>query len=240
MQATIDHGVVDFSEEGPLKPSVRNEISCRGILFDMDGVLVDSFEHVRQHWSRWALSHSLAPATVLDALPGRRGIDVVRMFMPSVDAEVETRRIISGQLSDLSGVRPCRGARETLDALHGQRWAVVTSASRLVARARLRVADLPSPPVLVAAEDVVHGKPAPDGYLAAANALGLKPVDCIVVEDSVPGAISAWTAGMRVVAIRCASEIRDSIPVILAVASLAEIELRIEEQNSLHVSSRFP
>jgi len=171
------------------------------ILFDLDGVLVDSTECIRRNWSEWAVRHGLDPTAVIRAAQGRRTIETVRAVAPQLDPDVELAALASDESRETEGVREVPGARELLATLPAGRWAVVTSAVRAAAELRLRHVGLPVPAVLVAADEVSHGKPHPEGYLVAAAALGTPPADCLVVEDAPAGIEAAQSGGMAVIAL---------------------------------------
>lgn len=178
------------------------ELSCRAVLFDLDGVLVRSGAVVERSWTEWARDRGLEPARVLAACHGRRSVEVIAAIAPHLDAAAEAARLEARQAADTDGLTRCRGADAVLAALSGAAWAVVTSGTSALARSRLRATGLPVPDVLVTADDVTSGKPAPDGYLAASRALGVPPADCVVVEDALPGVTAARAAGMTVVGVR--------------------------------------
>ena len=175
---------------------------CSAILFDMDGVLVDSTEAVAGAWGRWARSYALDPQLVIDASHGRRTIETVRMFAPHLDAEAEAARIESIEAMDLGTVTVVPGALALVRSLPSQQWGVVTSATRAMAISRLQDAGYPTPSALVTADDVSLGKPNPEPYLKGAAGLGIAPERCLVFEDAPAGILAAKAAGMRVIAVR--------------------------------------
>jgi mannitol-1-/sugar-/sorbitol-6-phosphatase len=175
--------------------------SCDAVLFDLDGVLVDSTEVVERTWQRWAARHGLDPDAVVRAAHGRRTVETVRMVAPHLAADDEVRALAESESTETDGVYEVPGARELLQSLPARSWAVVTSGIRPVAELRMRHTKLPTPTVLVTADQVQHGKPHPEGYLTAAARLGVDPTRCIVVEDTPPGIEAAHAAGMRVVAV---------------------------------------
>jgi sugar-phosphatase len=177
------------------------ELQCRALLFDLDGVLVDSLECVEAAWRRWSDGHGLEWARVHDILPGRRGSEVIRMCAPDLDAWAEVDSLVAFESKATQGLRIVPGARELIEKLPGDQWGVVTSGYRSVALHRLRFAGLPEPAVLVTAEDVRNGKPEPEGYLAAAEKLMLMPHDCVVVEDAAVGIVAAERAEMASIGI---------------------------------------
>lgn len=169
------------------------------ILFDLDGVLVDSRLPVERAWRNWALRHSLDPNLVIAAAAGRKSIDTVRQFAPGSDAQKETAQLEEEQASDIDGLAALPGARELLQRLSADRWAVCTSGTEKIARARLLAAGIPLPEILVSADQVVRGKPDPEPYIKTAQCLGVLPIACLVIEDSPAGILSAKTAGIHTV-----------------------------------------
>ncbi|MBB6174594.1 sugar-phosphatase [Nocardiopsis mwathae] len=182
-------------------PFHAGTLHCQAVLFDLDGVLVDSMPLIHRVLRDWAAGHGLDPDHVVARSHGMRDVDLVRAVAPELDAAAEARRIARREEHDFTGIRPVAGAAELLAALPAHRWAIVTSGTRAVARGRLRASGLPRPRHLVAADDVARGKPAPDGYLRAAGLLGVEPGRCVVVEDAPGGARAAAAAGMACVGV---------------------------------------
>ena len=174
---------------------------CKAILFDLDGVLVDSAECVERTWRRWATDHHLNPESVIALAHGRRAIETVRLVAPQLVAEAELASLAASEATTTEGVYEIMGARELLELLPAGRWAVVTSGIRAVAEFRLRYTRLPVPAVMICADEIARGKPDPEGYLNAAAGLGQSSADCLVIEDTPAGIESAHAAGMRVIAI---------------------------------------
>ncbi|HEU4955414.1 MAG TPA: HAD-IA family hydrolase [Gemmatimonadales bacterium] len=174
---------------------------CSAILFDLDGVLVDSAAWIELQWRRWAVRRGLDPAPFLRVCHGRRAVETIRLAAPELDADAEVARSDPADERDTELLRPVAGAERVLDALPPGAWAVATSGPRVSAIARLRHAGLPIPDVLVCAEDVECGKPSPDVYLRAAARLGIEPARCLVVEDAPAGLDSAAAAGMVAIAV---------------------------------------
>jgi sugar-phosphatase len=177
------------------------QINCRAILFDLDGVLVDSTACVERHWRIWAKRHELDAERILANSHGRRSADTIRAIAPWLDAEAEATRLEQTEALDTEGVVTAPGASELLTALRAMPWAVVTSGSHLMASTRLRFTGLPTPPVLITAEDVHQGKPAPEGYLQAASQLGIDPQHCVVIEDAPPGIEAGRAAQATVIGV---------------------------------------
>jgi len=172
-------------------------LECSALLFDMDGTLVDSTAVSERLWRDWALAQGTDADDVLAWSHGRRTIDTIGRFLANGDPVIEAGRFEEAELSERDGTVAVAGARQLLARLPSDRWAIVTSAGRALARHRLTLAGLPIPRVLIAAEDVVIGKPDPQGYLAAAALLGVAPADCIVFEDTFAGHEAAARGGMR-------------------------------------------
>jgi mannitol-1-/sugar-/sorbitol-6-phosphatase len=174
---------------------------CRAILFDLDGVLVDSAAFVEEQWRRWARAKGLPVEPFLRVCHGRRALETIQLAAPHLDAKAEVAAFVPDDAGDGRALKPIEGASRLLQALPVGSWAVATSGTRTAATGRLRDAGLPIPGVLVCAEDVLHGKPSPDVYLLAAAGLGVAPADCLVVEDAPAGIQAARAAGMGVVAL---------------------------------------
>lgn len=174
---------------------------CKAILFDLDGVLVDSAECVERTWRAWSARHRLKAEDVIAIAHGRRTIETVRAVAPHLDAAAEVAELEAKEAMTSEGIREIKGARELIAALPANRWAVVTSGTRAIASFRLNLVGLPVPRVMVCADEIKEGKPHPEGYLTAAARLGVAAGDCIVVEDTPPGIAAAYAGGMRVVAV---------------------------------------
>jgi sugar-phosphatase len=201
---------------------------CRAVLFDLDGVLVDSTAYVEGQWRRWAKAKGLPVEPFLRVCHGRRALETIQLAAPHLDAVAEVAAFVPEQDIAGAGLQPVTGAARLLQTLPAGSWAVATSGPRAVATERLRNAGLPLPVVLVCAEDVPHGKPSPDVYLMAAAGLGVSPADCVVVEDAPAGIQAARAAGMSVVALTTTHPI-ESLSADAATSSLAGIHLgRVE------------
>jgi mannitol-1-/sugar-/sorbitol-6-phosphatase len=206
-------------------------MECRAILFDLDGVLVDTTALVEEQWSRWAQARGLAADPFLKVCHGRRALETIRLAAPHLDAEAEVAAFGADASTDGRDVPPIPGARDLLATIPAENWAVATSGPRATALDRLRRAGLPIPAVLVGAEDVIHGKPWPDVYLEAAAGLGVAPSDCVVIEDAPAGVEAARAAGMRVVALTttCGA---DRLPADVSTSSLRGIHVGRIERNA--------
>jgi sugar-phosphatase len=173
---------------------------CSALLFDMDGVLIDSTPAVARVWHRWAVEHGLDPETVVRMAHGRPSRTTIRDLLPNSDIDHEDREVERREMEDLDGVVLLPGARELLNSLPQERWTIATSCTRPLAEVRLRVAGLPIPKTLTTSSEVKNGKPDPEPYLMAAAKLGFAASDCIVIEDAPAGVRAGKAAGARVIA----------------------------------------
>jgi sugar-phosphatase len=180
---------------------------CSAIIFDLDGVLVDSAAFVEQQWRRWATARGLRAEPFLRVCHGRRAVETIRLAAPQLDAEAEVRAFVPQGDAGEEPIGAGQGAERLLQSLPSDTWGVATSGLRPSATARLRRAGLPVPAVLVCAEDVARGKPNPDPYLIAAGLLEVPPHSCLVVEDSPAGIEGARAAGMPVVGLTTTHEL---------------------------------
>jgi mannitol-1-/sugar-/sorbitol-6-phosphatase len=171
-------------------------LPCRAVLFDSDGVLVDSEKTVARSWSRWAQHYGLDPDEVAPLVHGRRSVDTVRMLIAPALRSEAVQLIDMYELQDAAEVRGVGGAAALVGSLPRACWAVVTSGTAALARARLRAAEISLPQVVVTADDVSRGKPDPEGYLTAARRLNVSPQTAVVVEDSGTGVDAARRAGV--------------------------------------------
>jgi sugar-phosphatase len=191
-------------------------------LFDIDGTLVDSSAVVERAWRQVAREFGLDGDLIVANCHGRRSMDTVGEFFPPADQPAAQLRIDALELADRDVVA-CPGAADMLAGLAGQPWAAVTSGPRQLMTARLAAAGLPEPPVLVTAEDVQRGKPAPDGYLLAARELGVSPASCVVVEDAPAGVAAGQASGALVVAVTTTHPADALAAADLVVAGLSEV-----------------
>jgi sugar-phosphatase len=202
---------------------------CAAILFDLDGVLVDSTPAVARQWRLWAQEHDFSAEKVIQLAHGRRTVETVRLLAPHLDAEPEAEKLERREADDLEGVAPVHGAIELVSSLPDGRWAVVTSGTRYLASTRLSRHGLPVPKVLITADDVRKGKPDPEPYLMGARLLGIAPEKCLVIEDAPAGIQSAHAAGMVVIALTTtypASELREADAI---VRDLSQVRVRAQD-----------
>jgi sugar-phosphatase len=176
------------------------QIRCKGVLFDMDGILISSLGVVERTWTKWALIRGMDPEQVLSVIHGRRAFDSMTLLRPDLDVKVEMKILEDIEVQDSDGLKMLPGVLELLAALPKDRWTVVTSATERVARVRLAAGGIPVPEKIVKAESVTEGKPHPAPYLAGAALLGFAPEECVVFEDSSSGVKAGHDAGCIVVA----------------------------------------
>ncbi len=177
------------------------ELTTRGILFDMDGVLISSTGADERCWLQWAKHHNMEGAFSLQSTHGRRAVDTLRAIRPDLDPVIEQRRLEDYDAEDYSGLIILPGVEKLLASLPYDRWTIVTSATVRLLQGRLKHAGLPIPKTLVPAEHVANGKPHPEPYLTGARLLNLAPADCLVIEDSPAGVASGKAAGCKVLAV---------------------------------------
>ncbi|MFI6337053.1 HAD family hydrolase [Streptomyces sp. NPDC050535] len=175
--------------------------TVEAVLFDVDGVLIDTADAHGRVWRAWARLHGLDPEAVRRATQGRRRTDILRLLVPGLDPAGEHLVLDRLMAVEEPGFRAFDGALALLRSLPPHRWAVVTSSRAHPTAARLARTGLPVPGVRVCAEDVRVGKPSPEGYLTAAARLGVDPARCVVVEDSPAGVEAGLAAGCTVYAV---------------------------------------
>jgi sugar-phosphatase len=177
-----------------------NSIQCSALLFDLDGVLINSTPAVARVWRRWALEHGFNPEEVVARAHGRPSLTTVREYLPNADHAAENREVELREIEDLEGVVPLPGALDLLASLPRDRWTIVTSCTRPLAEVRLKAAGLPLPGKFITSNDITHGKPHPEPFLKGAAVLGFLPEECVVLEDVPAGVRAGKAAGSTVVA----------------------------------------
>jgi len=177
-------------------------VRCRGLLFDLDGVLVDSTPAVARCWARWSELHGFDAEDVVRRAHGRPSLATLRELLPEADHEAEHRQMERWEMDDISDVVALPGAVNLLQALPPGRWGIVTSCTTPLAEVRIRAGGFPWPKLLVTSSDVQRGKPDPEPYLKGAASLGLPPADCIVIEDAPSGIRAGKASGARVLSLR--------------------------------------
>lgn len=197
----------------------------QAILFDLDGVLVDSTTCAGRIWKAWAQEQGLDPERMVRLAHGRPTIETVRMVAPHLDAQFETDKIEEREVNDVDGLKALPGANDLLTNLPPERYAIVTSGSRRLATARLRAAGLPVPSKMITADDITKGKPDPEPYLKGARLLGYEPEECMVFEDAPAGIRAGKAAGTTVIA----------FPTTYPLDALSEADCVAESLGSVHV-----
>ena len=209
--------------------------SFAAFLFDMDGTLLDSIASAIRAWRGWAEGHGLDVETVLAEMHGVRAVETIRRFGPAgIDADAEAARLTQTEIDDVDGIVPIAGAADFLAQLPTGSWAIVTSAPRRLALRRLEVAGLPPPPVLITADDVTNGKPAPDCFIAAAKALEVDPHDCLIWEDAPAGIAAAEAAGAAVMVVT-ATHSHPWAGAHPAVAGYTDVTVTVDRAGRLHL-----
>jgi sugar-phosphatase len=176
-------------------------VQVKGILFDMDGVLVSSIGSVVRCWRQWAEHYEVPNAEIYEVPHGMRAIEIVRAVRPDIDAEEGLRYIEDLEMNDVADLVVLPGVKALLESLPAERWAIVTSATRRLLLGRLKTAGLPVPERIISADMVERGKPDPEPYRRGAELLGLRPENCLVVEDAPSGVGAGLAAGCRVLGV---------------------------------------
>jgi sugar-phosphatase len=176
-------------------------VTAKGLLFDLDGVLISSIDSATRCWRRWAAMYDVPDAANFVLPHGRPARDIVIMLRPDIDPDEGLRVIEDMEMEDTGDIQVLPGVRELLASLPPERWTIVTSCTRRLLDARLKAAGLPEPDKLITSDMVTRGKPDPEPYIRGAEALGFAPADCIVVEDAVSGVMAGVAAGCPVLAV---------------------------------------
>jgi sugar-phosphatase len=176
-------------------------VTAKGILFDMDGVLISSIGSVKRCWRRWAKMYGVPNADEYEVPHGMRAIEIVKMLRPDIDPQEGLRVIEEMEVEDISDLRVLPGVKALLDKLPLERWAIVTSSTRRLLLARLTAAGLPVPERIISGDDVERGKPDPEPYRRGAELVGFRPEECVVVEDAPSGVGAGKAAGCRVMGV---------------------------------------
>lgn len=177
-------------------------VIVQAILFDLDGVLVDSRRSVEMVWREWGRLKNRSPDPFIALAHGRRTSETIRMVAPELDARAEAAVLDRMEEECTEGLVAGPGAINLVRGIPLGRWGVVTSGHRPVATLRLTSVGIPVPPVLVTGDQVTNGKPDPEPYLAGLKGMALGAAECLVIEDAPPGILSAKAAGLRVIALR--------------------------------------
>lgn len=199
----------------------------RGILFDMDGVLISSIGSVERTWEKWAIARGIDPQVAVRTAHGRRAIESIRLLRPDLNAQQELDWIEQMEIADNVGLAMLHGVQPILASLPEKYWTVVTSATERLARSRMAHGGVPVPARIVAAEMVTHGKPDPEPYRKGAALLGLDPADCLVIEDSASGVTSGHAAGCMVLATLFSHSLESLADADWIIRSLEDVQVRV-------------
>ena len=177
-------------------------IECAAVLFDSDGVLVDSHAAGKQAWEQVGAEFGFEiDDEIFASLSGVRAEDSLARFVAPDRWSRAVARLEDLEVEAASASLPVAGALALVGTIPDDRWAIVTSASRRLGIARWRGAGIAIPPNIVTAEDVTNGKPNPEPYVRAATLLGVDIADCLVVEDAPSGGRAGRAAGAKVLAV---------------------------------------
>lgn len=205
------------------------KLHIRGILFDMDGVLISSLGSVERSWAKWGAMRNVDAALAIKTAHGQRAIETVRKLRPDLNDVEELKLIEEIEIADKEDIEILKGVPRFLAALPQKYWTVVTSATEKLARARLDFAGFSIPEHIITADMVANGKPAPEPYLKGAALLGLKSQDCLVIEDSTAGAQAGHNAGCKVLATLFSHTVENLPAADWIVQSLDDVSVRIAD-----------
>lgn len=200
--------------------------TCSAILFDLDGVLLDSTRVVAEQYTRWARENGLDPEYVMEAAHGVRTVEVIRRVAPHLDAVAETKKIEDRE-AVADGIVQIPGALALLKSIPRGRWAVVTSGTRFLAVNRMKKFGIPVPDIMVTADDVSNGKPDPEPYRRGAELLKTDPTECVVFEDAPAGIRSARAAGMKVISLPTTYPVTELREADAIVSGLADVKVTL-------------
>ncbi len=211
-------------------------VEVRGLLFDMDGVLIDSTGADERAWIGWATHHGMERDFPLRATHGRRAVDSLRELRPDLDEVVELERLESFDSAVGESAQLLAGVSRLIGRLPEGSWTVVTSAPERLMRRRLAGAGLKLPPVVVTADKVANGKPHPEPYLAGAKVLGFAPAECLVIEDAPAGVKAGKAAGCRVLGVLGSHRAEELMEADWRVRSLEDVTAEVVEGGWIRVS----
>lgn len=173
-------------------------IETKALLFDNDGVLVDSHDTVDRCWDQLAIEYGIEGFSISNHY-GTRAQDLVLSLVGEERFEAANNRINELEQESADETVALPGAVELLPSLPANSWTICTSANKRLGVARIQAAGLPVPGALVTGDDVNQGKPAADPYLLGAKNLGFEPSDCVVFEDAQAGVLAGKAAGTKLV-----------------------------------------
>ncbi|WP_437191172.1 HAD-IA family hydrolase [Planctomicrobium sp. SH527] len=175
--------------------------TCSALIFDLDGVLVDSNDTSERHWKVWAAQHGIPYSSIEAIHHGRPTIEIMRVVAPHLDAAAEASAKEDFEADDTAGLSAFAGAYRLMSSLPPTQWAIATSGKRRTATIRLKHTGLLIPNVFITANDITHGKPNPEPYLKAINQLGVAPGESVVIEDAPAGIQAGRGAGAKVIGV---------------------------------------
>lgn len=177
-------------------------LSVKGILFDLDGTLIDSWTCIEYAWKTWCEQNNLQYNDLVHKFNGSRAIDIISTLKPELNAEEERNKIDAFEIAHPEHLSLIPGAAAILKKIPKNKWGIVTSGSITIVRHKLKHTCIEAPDVLITSESINQGKPHPEGYLKGAYQLGIEPAECLVFEDSPQGIEAALQAGMQVIALK--------------------------------------
>ncbi|MFJ1646932.1 HAD-IA family hydrolase [Streptomyces sp. NPDC088258] len=203
-------------------------LTTEAILFDLDGVLVDSSRCVARAWFRWAERNGLDAERTFALGHGRTTLDHIRAAAPHLATEEAAAEIDALEERHIAEVRAEPGAVAATEELTRAEvaWGVVTACTLPVATARLSLAGIIPPSVMVTADELRRGKPAPDGYLLGCSRVGVDPARTLVFEDAPAGIEAARAAGTQVVALCTTHRAEQLLEADAAVRDLSQVRFQ--------------
>ncbi len=233
----IDKLSVSYQEIGCFDMNqVITSLTCGAILFDLDGTLIDSAASIEFALRVWCAEHNLDVKDFMHKAQGRRTIDSIRLLTPQLDALREAQKLEDLECSAVDGLVAFNGAHEIINTLPTDCWAVVTSGGHRLASRRLSYAGIKIPEVFITAEDVQEGKPHPEGYMKAADALGINYANCLVIEDAPAGIQAARAAGMKVIAVATTHSARELTDANYCIDALSRIKIAVGSSLQITIS----
>jgi sugar-phosphatase len=203
------------------------KIRTRGLLFDMDGVLISSIASVERSWSEWARSRNLDITEVMRQSHGQRALEIIQSLVPPEEVAAEFKRIEDIEIADTEGLEVLEGVKTILESIPQKFWTIVTSATEKLARVRLSAAGIPIPEHFITSDKVSKGKPDPEPYQKGAELLCLNPFDCLVIEDAAAGARAGKAAGCKVLATLFSHRHDQLEAADYVVRSLSDVKIRV-------------
>ncbi len=203
------------------------KIRTRGLLFDMDGVLISSIASVERSWAEWARARHLDVTEVMARSHGQRALEIIRSLVPPEEVDAEFKRIEDIEIADVEGLEVLEGVKAILESVPQKFWTIVTSATEKLARVRLAAAGIAVPENFITSDKVTKGKPDPEPYRKGAELLALNPLDCLVIEDAASGARAGKAAGCKVLATLFSHRQEELGAADYIVRSLSDVKVRI-------------